>query len=86
MASIFQDLQLKKDLFSNNTEEKDWFNLELIPTLKEVIIGKFPEAFYANIEILEPELDVIVFDVCIYDKNGIDIACAEITSEEIIWE
>ena len=83
---LFEELLFKKELFSTINDEKDWFELDLTPMLKATVVSKFADAFYSTIEILEPEPDIIVFNISLYDKNGLDLAGAEITREGVYWD
>jgi len=78
--SLFEDLLLKRDLFL-----KEVFELDLIPELKSIVLNKYPDSFYVSVEVLEPE-ESIVFNVCVYNKSGQDIATLEITSDEVYWD
>jgi hypothetical protein len=83
---LYEELQKNHHLFTKQDDEKDWFKLENLPILNSVVLTKPLQATYAAMEILEPEPEIVVYNMSLYNDKGIHVGGAEITQNEIIWD
>ena len=83
---LYDELQKNHQLFSTQSNEKDWFKLDQIPLLNSIVLAKPMQATYVAMEILEPEPEVLVYNMSLHNDKGIHVGGAEITKDEIIWD
>lgn len=83
---LYEELQKNHLLFNKQDDEKDWFKLEKLPVLNSIVLAKPLQATYAIIDILEPEPDIIVYNLSLFNEQGVDVGGAEITTDEVIWD